>query len=103
VFLKEGGALVTSSKIYEYVGTGLPIVSAMESGHDARRILDGRDLWFDAAEYTPQALGEALVRAAAHVPTAGEVAGARHHALAYRRDLVLDQAIAGLEEDLGWA
>jgi len=39
VFFKEGGPLITSSKIYEYLATGLPIVAVVTPDHDSRRLL----------------------------------------------------------------
>jgi glycosyltransferase involved in cell wall biosynthesis len=39
VFAKEGGRMVTSGKVYEYVATGKPIVGVVEAEHDARRVL----------------------------------------------------------------
>lgn len=41
VFSREGGALVTSGKVYEYVATGLPIAAVVPREHDSRRILEG--------------------------------------------------------------
>lgn len=39
VFAKEGGGMVTSGKIYEYVATGKPIAGVIAAQHDARRVL----------------------------------------------------------------
>jgi glycosyltransferase involved in cell wall biosynthesis len=102
VYLKEGGPMATSGKIYEYVGAGLPVVTSMDPDHDARRVLEGHPLWFDAAEHTPRGMAEALVRAAEHAPTRAETAAAHEHALGFRRDLVLGRAFDELEEALGW-
>lgn len=41
VFAKEGGGMVTSGKVYEYVATGRPIAGVINAEHDARRVLDG--------------------------------------------------------------
>jgi glycosyltransferase involved in cell wall biosynthesis len=102
LFVKEGGALVTSGKIYEYMATGLPIVSMIQEDHEARTLLEGYPLWFDAGEMKPQALADALVRAAHHPPTGEQHRAARTHGERYRRDLIVDKAFSGLEEDLGW-
>ncbi len=103
VFAKEGGGLVTSGKIYEYVATGLPIASMIEPRHDARRVLDGYPRWHDAA--TPDAAGfaDALTAAlddAAH--GAGALEPARAHGEQFRRDIVLRAALDDLEKELGW-
>lgn len=67
VFLKEGSGMVTSGKVYEYVATGLPIVSMLDAQHDARRILDGYPRWHDANEYSERALSAAMLEALADV------------------------------------
>jgi hypothetical protein len=67
VFLKEGSGMVTSGKVYEYVATGLPIVSMLAAQHDARRILDGYPRWHDAIEYSARALSAAMLEAIADV------------------------------------
>ena len=63
VFLKEGSGMVTSGKVYEYVATGLPIVSMLAPQHDARRILDGYPRWHDAKDYSAAALAAAMLEA----------------------------------------
>jgi glycosyltransferase involved in cell wall biosynthesis len=102
VFIKEGGGMATSGKIYEYLATGLPIASSMPPVYDPRGLLAGRPLWFDAPEHTPAGLADALARAAEHAPTSDETARAHDHAQAFRRDRVLARAFGGLEEELGW-
>lgn len=67
VFLKEGSGMVTSGKVYEYVATGLPIVSMLAPEHDARRILDGYPRWHDAVEYSAPALSTAMLEALADI------------------------------------
>jgi glycosyltransferase involved in cell wall biosynthesis len=61
VFVKEGSGLVTSGKIYEYVATGLPIVSVLAREHDARRVLSGYPRWHDAMEQSPAGLAQAML------------------------------------------
>jgi glycosyltransferase involved in cell wall biosynthesis len=102
LFVKEGGGMATSGKIYEYAATGLPIVSSMVADHDARHVLAGRPLWFDAAGHTPEALAAALVAAAERAPGVEETPAAREHAERFRRDQVFSSAFAQLEESLGW-
>jgi glycosyltransferase involved in cell wall biosynthesis len=102
VFLVGGGPMITTGKIYEYVATGLPVVSSMVPGHDARAVLDGHPLWFDAAEHTSEALARAFVAAAEHVPTPEETANAHAHGDRFRRDLVLEGAVETMETELDW-
>jgi len=63
VFLKEGSGMVTSGKVYEYVATGLPVVSVLEEQHDARRVLSGYPRWHDAVEHSPAGLAKAMLAA----------------------------------------
>jgi len=77
VFVKEGSGMVTSGKVYEYVATGLPIVSVLEPDHDARRVLAEYPRWHDATEYSPSGLAQAML-AALH----DEANGADRHAAA---------------------
>ena len=102
VFLKEGVGMGPSGKIFEYAATGLPIVAALHPDHSARQILSGRDLVFYAQGVEPDAIAKALVAAARHQPTAGQVAQAHQHAEQYRRDRSLEVAFEDLEEALGW-
>jgi glycosyltransferase involved in cell wall biosynthesis len=102
VFAKEGGGLVTSGKVYEYLATGLPVASMIEAEHDARRVLTGYPRWHNAGATTAPALAEALVAAAADARTPGRREAARAHAVALRRDVVLRRAFDELEAELGW-
>jgi hypothetical protein len=102
VFIIHGGPMMTTGKVYEYAATGLPIVSVMVPEHDARRVLAGRRLWFDAEEMSPAALARAFVAAAGHQPTPAEAAAARQQAGRYRREAAFEVAFDQLEESLGW-
>lgn len=102
VFAKEGGGYVTSGKVYEYVATGLPIVSVLEPGHDARRVLGGYPRWFDAATWHPRALAEQMIAAvedSAQPDRRSVAAGYGRH---FRRDTLLTAALADVERELGW-
>jgi len=82
VFLKEGSAMVTSGKVYEYVATGLPIVSVLEPEHDARRVLLGYPRWHDAAEHSVKGLAQAMLAALDDHENAGQEDGAERCAAA---------------------
>jgi hypothetical protein len=45
LLLIPGGRYVTAGKTYEYVATGLPIMSAHAADHGANSVLDGYPLW----------------------------------------------------------
>lgn len=59
-----GGRYMTSGKVYEYLATGLPIVSAHVPEHDATEVLRGYPLWAPAASLTPEDLASAFQHAA---------------------------------------
>lgn len=54
------GRFVTSGKVYEYMASGLPIVSVQEAGGDSARVLTGYPLWFPAADLSPASIATAL-------------------------------------------
>jgi glycosyltransferase involved in cell wall biosynthesis len=96
IFAREGGKLVTTGKVYEYVASGLPIAGVVPAEHDSRRILSG---------YPRAHLGVAdddgawpAVLAAALADARGTDSQPRQEALAYgqrfRRDLILKDALA---------
>jgi len=82
VFLKEGSAMVTSGKVYEYVATGLPIVSVLEPEHDARRVLSGYPRWHDAVEHSVEGLAQAMLVALDDHESADQEDGAERYAAA---------------------
>jgi glycosyltransferase involved in cell wall biosynthesis len=98
LFAKEGSGMVTSGKVYEYVATGLPVVSLIERRHDARRVLGGYPRWHPAAEESPAALAAALIAAAADSRTHDDavVDKAREYGLAFRRDQILEPVLREL-------
>ena len=55
---------MTSGKVYEYMATGLPVVSAHEADHDASTVLTGRPLWTGARGMGVDHLADAFVEAA---------------------------------------
>ncbi len=66
------GRFVTSGKVYEYMATGLPIVSVHAPGADAEKVLAGYPLWFQADDLEPAAIAVALGAAAGAARTASE-------------------------------
>jgi glycosyltransferase involved in cell wall biosynthesis len=59
-----GGRYVTSGKVYEYMATGLPIVSAHAADHDASTLLADYPLWTGASGLDEDELSQAFGRAA---------------------------------------
>ena len=51
-----GGEYVTSGKVYEYMATGLPILSVHEANHAACDVLDGYPLWALAEPSSPESV-----------------------------------------------
>ena len=83
-----GGRYVTSGKVYEYMATGRPIVSVHDRDSAANGPLRGYPLWFPARDLSPDAVADAVSRAAATARslTGGQVAAAREYAAGFTRD-----------------
>ena len=99
LFLLGGGEFVTSGKVFEYMSTGMPIVSVISPGCGAAEVLRGYPRWHPAADLGPDAIAAALAAAAddaraPDAPTRGDAA--REHARQYRRDRQLAPRIATL-------
>jgi glycosyltransferase involved in cell wall biosynthesis len=99
LFLLGGGEFVTSGKVFEYMSTGMPIVSVVTPGCGAAEVLAGYPRWHPATDLSPDAIAAALASAAddARAPDAaarGEAA--REHARQYRRDRQLAPRLAAL-------
>ena len=92
------GRYVTSGKVFEYLATGLPIVSVHDPVNAASDVLRGHPLWFPVHDLEPESIAEALVEAARSARTADEGirAKAREFGAGYRRDLQLDPRIEAL-------
>ncbi|MDP4013172.1 MAG: glycosyltransferase [Candidatus Nanopelagicales bacterium] len=92
VFGCGGGSLMTASKVYEYVATGLPIAAVVPDDHDSLRILAGyprahiRPSADEAA--WPEALASAL--ADARSTSIAGLGAARAYGQRFRRDVMLD-------------
>lgn len=101
LFAKEGSAMVTSGKVYEYVASGRPIVSIIEREHDARRVLDGYPRLHDAGHSSPGEVASALVAAAEDAVNRPErLAEAVDFGARYRGDAVLARALRRVEKRL---
>ncbi|MDP9181845.1 MAG: glycosyl transferase, partial [Actinomycetota bacterium] len=90
-----GGRYVTSGKVYEYLATGLPIVSAHEKEHAAAEVLDGYALWAPTASLAAEDIADAFetaARMAVHA-SADERRAAVVHAERFSRALLLEPAV----------
>jgi len=96
------GRYVTSGKVFEYVATGLPIVSVHEPTNAASSVLAGYPLWFPAASLAASDVATALEAAAAaalHADVETRRAAARFGER-YRRDHQLDPRVAALTQSV---
>lgn len=100
VLILIGGRYVTSGKVYEYMATGLPIVSAHAVEHDASNVLQGHPLWTGAHGIGVESLAEAFA-AAAHLAvesTDAQHAEAMSHADRFTRESIMSTAVKHLVE-----
>lgn len=96
-----GGEYVTSGKVYEYMATGLPIVSVHASTHAAVEVLEGYPLWVPPRSSTGldvAGLAESFASAARLALATDSEAhrAAAAHAAQFERSLVLGPAVAEL-------
>ncbi len=98
VLILIGGRYVTSGKVYEYMATGLPIVSAHLVEHDASNVLRGHPLWTGAAGLDEEALARSFVRAAHMAVGTGDTvhAEAMAHANRFTRESLMTAAVRDL-------
>jgi glycosyltransferase involved in cell wall biosynthesis len=100
VLMVTGGRYMTSGKVYEFMATGLPVVSAHEIEHDASTVLSDYPLWAGPPAMDAAGLADAF-RLAAHkaVETSeADRAAARHTADRYARDTQLEPAVHEVTE-----
>ncbi|MFG3259259.1 glycosyltransferase [Streptomyces sp. NPDC048172] len=100
VLMLTGGRYVTSGKVYEYMASGLPVVSAHEPDHDAAVVLEGHPLWTGARGVDAEALADAFAQAArlaTGVDADAEArVAARAHAARFARLAQIAPAVEGL-------
>jgi glycosyltransferase involved in cell wall biosynthesis len=91
LLILPGSGMVTGGKVYEYMATGKPIVSVHDPDSSASTTLSGYPLWFPAAAMTPEAIRDAVLRAAAAARylRPESVAAAKRYAQRYSRDAQL--------------
>jgi glycosyltransferase involved in cell wall biosynthesis len=97
------GRYVTSGKVFEYLATGLPIISVHDPGNAASEVLKGYPLWFPASDLSPDGVAAALrdgARAAASLEPAAQAA-ARAFAERYSREYQLRPRITALRAAVG--
>ena len=91
LFSREGGSLVTTSKVYEYIATGLPIAAVIPADHDSRRVLAGYPrahiAQIDDPDAWPRVLKAAWADAEASTPE--RIQEARAYGRQFRRDGIL--------------
>lgn len=92
------GAYVTSGKVYEYLATGLPVVSVHDPANAVTEVLRDYPLWFPSTSLDPDDVAAALESAGAAALAAGDGVRAEAVALAraYRRDAQLEPRVAAL-------
>ena len=103
VFCVPGARYVTSGKIFEYMATGKPIVSAHAPDIAAVDVLTGHPLWFGIDRLDAQSVANAMVEAgkAARDLSEPQFDAALEHAERYTRDNTLGPFEARLREIAG--
>jgi glycosyltransferase involved in cell wall biosynthesis len=106
LFLVTGGWYMTSGKIYEYMSTGLPIMSAHETEHGALEVLDGYPLWTPPPrDMTAELLADSFVATAEMVLSATDEqrAAARAYGARYERRAQMAPAVGDLVDSIAAA
>jgi glycosyltransferase involved in cell wall biosynthesis len=94
------GRYVTSGKVFEYLATGLPIISVHDPGNAVSEVLTGYPLWFPASDLSADGIAAALQAGARAASTADPAARAAGRAFAqqYSREHQLRPRIAALRD-----
>lgn len=100
LLLLGAGRYVTSGKVFEYVSTGLPIVSVHDPDNAASDVLRDYPLWFPVQSLSEEHIAQALTAAAEAAREADPATRAACLAFAeqYRRDRQLQPRIDALAE-----
>ena len=98
LLILAAGRYVTSGKVYEYLATGLPIVSIHDPENAASSVLRGHPLWFPVEDLEPESVAKALIAAAEAARTADREwrRKTREFGAQFRRDIQLDMRIDAL-------
>jgi glycosyltransferase involved in cell wall biosynthesis len=98
-----GGKYVTSGKVYDYISTGLPIMSAHQPEHAAREILADYPLWVPNESLEVEDLAKAFVRVAHLAVDTNDVDRkmARVYADSFERYRQIEPAVARLSKRFG--
>jgi hypothetical protein len=93
-----GGRYVTSGKVYDYVSTGLPIMSAHEPEHAAAEVMADYPLWVRNAGLTVPQLADAFIETAHLAVDSTDVdrKQAQMHAERFERYRQIEPAVARL-------
>jgi glycosyltransferase involved in cell wall biosynthesis len=103
LFLISGGPYMTSGKVYEYMATGLPIMSVHEGDHGALEVLRGYPLWTPPpAKIAADLLAKSFAATARTVlsTTEEQREAALVHASPYQRKTQMAPAVCDLIESL---
>lgn len=94
------GRYVSSGKVFEYLPTGLPVVSVHDPGNAASDVLREYPLWFPVVGLTAEAIADALIAAAeaAVTVTAETRQAAVTFAESFRRDRQLQPRVKALHD-----
>jgi glycosyltransferase involved in cell wall biosynthesis len=103
LMLLGGGRYVTSGKVFEYVATGLPVVSVTPTDSGANEVLRDYPLWFPAVSLDPAHVAVALRDCADAVRSSGpaERDECVEYAQRFRRDVQLEPAMVAARRIAG--
>ena len=90
-----GGRFVTSGKVFDYISTGLPVMSVHDWDHAAVEILEDYPLWIRNDGVDAEDLAEAFLRAeqTVHSASVEDRLAARRHAEQYERYAQIQPAV----------